>query len=233
MSWSDIFLLCFAVGVLWSIATFLLGGLHIGHVHVHGHGAHGHGHAGHFGHAHGGHAHGGHAHAGHSHGAAHNEPAGWIGSMLNPSSAAVFLAWFGGVGYILTRHTGLVLLIDIAVAVGMGLVGAWFLAAFLRFLQAREKPLDPADYDLIGILGQVSAAIRKGGVGEMIYVRDGCRRSLPARSEDGEEMKRGEEVVVTRFEKGIAFVRTWEAMTQPDASNTSRETLPREKNNVQ
>ena len=37
MSWSDIFLLCFSIGVLWSIATLLLGGLHIGHVHGHGH----------------------------------------------------------------------------------------------------------------------------------------------------------------------------------------------------
>jgi membrane protein implicated in regulation of membrane protease activity len=231
MSWSDIFLLCFAVGVLWSIATFLLGGLHIGHVHAHGHGGH-FGHA-HVGHGHAGPAHGGHAHAAHSHAPSHSEAAGWVGSMLNPSSAAVFLAWFGGVGYVLTRHTGLALLIDVVFAVAVGLIGAWFLAAFLRFLQAREKPLDPADYDAIGVLGQVSAAIRKGGVGEMIYARDGCRRSLPVRSDDGEEIKRGEEVVVTRFERGIAFVRTWEAMTQPEASNSSPETLPREKNNVQ
>ena len=144
--------------------------------------------------------------------------------MLNPSSMAVFLAWFGGVGYILTRHTGLLLLIDVAVAAVVGLIGAWFLAAFLRFLQAREKPLDPADYDLIGVLGQVSAAIRQGGIGEMIYARDGCRRSLPVRSEDATEIKRGEEVVVTRFEKGVAFVRTWDAMTQP---------MYQEKNNVQ
>jgi membrane protein implicated in regulation of membrane protease activity len=231
MSWSDIFLLCFAIGVLWSLATFLLGGLHIGHLHAHGH-------ATHFGHAqgahvHGAHVHSGHAHAGHSHTAPHNEPAGWIGSMLNPSSVAVFLAWFGGVGYVLTRHTGLALLIDIAIAIVIGLIGAWFLAAFLRFLQAREKPLDPVDYDLIGVLGQVSATIRKDGVGEVIYVRDGCRKSLPARSEDAAEIKRGEEVVVTRFEKGIAFVRTWEAMTQPDDSSSNPEILPKEKNNVQ
>jgi membrane protein implicated in regulation of membrane protease activity len=127
----------------------------------------------------------------------------------------------------------LALLLDVAVAIAVGVIGAWFLAAFLRFLQAREKPLDPADYDLIGVLGQVSATIRKDGVGEMIYIRDGCRRSLPVRSEDAAEIKRGEEVVVTRFEKGIAFVRTWEAMTQPGITDSSSETLPREKNNVQ
>lgn len=230
MSWSDIFLLCFAIGVLWSLATLLLGGLHIGHIHAHGHG---HAHLGHApgAHANVGHAHGGHVHAGHGHASGsqsaqthHNQAPGWVGSMLNPSSIAVFLAWFGGVGYILTRHTGLQLLIDIALAAVVGLAGAWFLAAFLRFLQAREKPLDPADYDLIGVLGHVSAAIRQGGIGEMIYVRDSCRRSLPIRSEDSLEIKRGEEVVVTRFEKGVAFVRTWDAMTQP---------MFEEKNNVQ
>ncbi len=31
MRWPDIYLLCFAVGALWSLATLLLGGFHLGH----------------------------------------------------------------------------------------------------------------------------------------------------------------------------------------------------------
>jgi hypothetical protein len=50
----------------------------------------------------------------------------------------------------------------------------------------------------------------------MIFVRDGSRRAVPARGEDGNEISRDEEVVVTRYEKGIAYVRTWAALTQPD-----------------
>jgi membrane protein implicated in regulation of membrane protease activity len=145
--------------------------------------------------------------------------------MANPSCGAVFLAWFGGIGYLLTRHSGLAFWLDLLLAVAVGLAGAWILAAFLRFLQSRERPLDPADYEIIGVLGQVSCAIRPDGVGELIYVRDGARRALPARAEDRQEIRRGEEVIVTRYEKGTAYVRTWEAMTR----QSHQEASPRER----
>ncbi len=241
MNWSDFYLLCFAVGSLWSIASLLLGGLHLGHsgpahagpvhdgpAHLgHGHMAHGHG-----GHIHTGHAHGhagmkaGEGHAGHGLGS-------WIGSMINPSCAAVYLAWFGGVGYLLTRHSGLGFWIDLIIAIGLGLGGAWVLAAFLRFLQSREQPLNPADYEMVGVLGQVSSPIRPDGVGEVIYVRDGARHIVAARTEDGKQIGRGEEVVVTRYEKGTAYVRTWEAMTQPGKVASKPESLQKETEHVE
>ncbi|MBV9302061.1 MAG: NfeD family protein [Acidobacteriaceae bacterium] len=188
MSWSNIYLLCFTVGALWSLAAVLLGGMHLGH-------------SGHVGPAHG-HAHV-HSHSGH-----------WLSRMINPSFAAVFLAWFGGVGYLLTRHSGVQFWITLLLAIALGVFGAWILSKFLRFLQSREQPLDPADYEMVGVLGRVSSPIRPNGIGEVIYVRDGARTPIFARSEDGKEIGRGEEVVVTRYEKGIAYVRTWEAMTQ-------------------
>ncbi len=217
MNWPNIFLFCFAVGALWSFASLLLGGMHLGHS--------GHGHFHLHGYGHGAHAHG-HGAQIHGHGHVHSSQDGgpsWIGSMVNPSCAAVYLAWFGGVGYLLTRHTGLVFWLDLLIAVAVGLTGAWLLAGFLRFLQSRDRPLDPADYEMVGVLGHVSCAIRPGGVGEMIFVRDGVRVPVAARSENGEEIPRGEEVVVTRYERGIAFVRTWEAMTQqsPDFGSES------------
>lgn len=230
MSWPDIYLLCFFVGALWSLASLLLGGAHLGHsgsAHV-GHG--------HFGHAHLGHGHL-HSPAKTGHGAIHDSPVlGWLGAMANPSCAAVYLTWFGGVGYLLTRHSGWTFWVNLLVAVAVGFVGAWILAAFLRFLQSREQPLDAADYEMIGILGRVSSPIRRGGVGEVIYVRDGVRRPLCAQSADGHEIRRDEEVIVTRFEKGIAYVRTWDAMTQPAnvADNEVPETtLQKETKHVQ
>ena len=204
MTWPNVYLLCFAVGVLWSIASLLLGGMHLGHS---GAGHVGHGHLGHHvGHAHA-HSHAGHAGSGHGFG-------NHLLSMVNPSCAAIFLAWFGGIGYLLTRHSGLAFWLNLTIAVAMGGGGAWLLASFLQFLQSREKPLDPLDYDMVGVLGEVSCKIRSEGVGEVIYVRDGARRPVPARSEDRTEIERGREVIVTRYEKGIAYVRTWEAMTQ-------------------
>jgi membrane protein implicated in regulation of membrane protease activity len=224
MSWTDLFLLCFVVGALWSLASLLLGGFHLGHsgtAHV-GHG--------HIGHAHG---HGGHGPA--KFGKASPSQSGnssWLGAMANPSCVAVYLAWFGGVGYLLMRHTGLAFWLNLVIAIALGLFGAWVLAAFLRFLQSREQPLDPADYDMVGTLGRVSSVIRPNGVGEVIYLRDGARRPLCARSEDGVEIRRDEEVIVTRFEKGIAYVRTWEAMTQPAKVAEMPGTLQKETKDV-
>jgi membrane protein implicated in regulation of membrane protease activity len=243
MNWPDFYLLCFGVGSLWSLASLLLGGIHLGHG---AGGAHAGGHA-HVGHHGGFHAadhgtgvhHGtaaGHHHSGsigHGQDANGDQLASWIGSMLNPSCVAVFLAWFGGIGYLLTRHSGFSLSVDLSIAVLLGLVGAWMLAAFLRFLSAREQPMNPADYEMVGVLGRVTCSIRPGGVGEVIYVRDGARKPLPARSEDGVAIGRDEEVVVTRYEKGIAFVRTWEAITQSERRLAAPKASPKETENVE
>jgi membrane protein implicated in regulation of membrane protease activity len=189
----EIFLYCFGIGSIWTVATALLGGLHVGH-HAHHHGAHA--------------GHGAHCHA-------HSSDLGyWLSAMITPASLAVFLAWFGGVGFLLTRHTGLLFWIDLSIAALFGVLGAWLLAAFLNFLQKREKPLDPTDYEMVGVLGKISSPIRPDGVGELIYIRDGARTPVCARSEDGSSIWRGEEVVVMRFERGIAYVSTWDAMLQ-------------------
>jgi membrane protein implicated in regulation of membrane protease activity len=186
MTSPDLYLFCFAVGTLWTVATTFLGTMHAGHGHGHGHSTHA-------------------THAVHGMGE-------WLAVMVNPNSLAIFLAWFGGVGYLLTRHTGLAFWIDLTLSVLFGLLGACLLAAFLRFLQAHEQPLNPVDYQMIGILGRVSSPIRPDGVGELIYTRDGARRPVCARSEDGMPIGRDTEVVVTRFEKGVAYVRTWDSM---------------------
>lgn len=210
MTWPDIYLFCLLVGGLWSVVS-LLSGMHFGHGHFHFHH----------------HGHHGPAQHGHSH----------ASDLLNPSSLSVFLAWFGGIGYLLTRHSGLELWADFGLAAAVGLVGAWLLSSFLGFLQRRERPLNPADYEMTGVLGQVSSPIRTGGVGEVIYLRDGARRLVPARSEENIDIGRGQEVIVTRYEKGIAYVRTWEAMTRLDRPSfrsemLGSETLQKENRNV-
>lgn len=55
-----------------------------------------------------------------------------------------------------------------------------------------------------------------------------------ARSEDGRTIERDTEAIVTRFEKGIAYLRTWDAMvTQPDVTGSVGETLQRTDKNVE
>lgn len=217
MTSSEIYLICFGVGSLWSAASLFMGGMHLGH------GTHGHVHSVH-----------GHAHATHGH--SHSSPlawSSWLGTLLTPGCIAVFLAWFGGIGYLLTRHSALGRWADLAIAVLVGLAGAFLLGAFLRWLQSHEQPLESIDTDIVGTLGRVSSLIRPGGVGEVIYTRDGSRRCVAARSEGGNEISRDEEVVVTRYEKGIAYVRTWAALTQSGADVERLKTLPEEIENVE
>lgn len=201
MTWADIYLICFLVGLLLSVLSFLLGNLHFvgldgGHGDV-GHGDFGHADAGHgdFGHGNGEHAvtHGAHV------------------SFFNFGTVAAFLTWFGGAGFVLTRYSSVWFWFGLLLAIAIGIVGAsivfWFLA---KVLMKNEQDLDPADYDMVGVLGRVSSPIRAGGTGEIIYSQEGTRRTCGARSEDGNAIEKGAEVVVTRYERGLAYVRRWE-----------------------
>ena len=214
MTWADFYLICFVTGFLFSFFSFLMGGLHW-HLpfHIHFPGAA----DPHF-HVHGGTAHGGVGqHAGHASG-----QQGTPVSYVNPLTIAIFLAWFGGTGYLLTRYSSFMVASALMVSVVAGLVGASIVFVFLaRVLTSPEEAMDPADFDMIGVLGRLSLPIREGGTGELIYSQAGTRRTCGARTEDGSAVAKGSEVVVTRYEKGIAYVRRWEEMTGEQESGVS------------
>ena len=207
MTWATFYLVCFAAGFLFSLFSFL-SGMHWGL--PHGIGAHGHtgahGHIAAHGHT------GAHSHTGH----------GSILSVLNPVTLAVFLAWFGGTGYLLTRYSSLWFALGLAVATLSGIVGAGIVFLFLtKVLVADDACLDPADFEMAGVLGRVSSTIREGGTGEIIYSQAGTRRTCGARAEDGAAIAKGAEIVVTRYEKGIAYVRLWTEMAGEEPSDVS------------
>ena len=182
MSWSDLYLICFLVGFGLSGLALLAGGVHLHLPHLHFH------HGIHVPHAQGG-------------------ELPWF----NFGTIAAFLAWFGGTGYLLERYSHVWFVVALGIAVLSGLAAAsvvfWFLA---KVLMSREAALDPADYDMIGVLGRLSIPIRPGGTGELIYSQEGTRRVCGARAEERGALPKGAEVIVTRYEKGIAYVRPWE-----------------------
>ncbi len=199
MTWANFYLLCFALGFTFSLLSFLAGGLHWHLPHFPG--AHGHV---------GAHAHGARA-----------------GAFLNPVTLAAFLAWFGGVGYLLTRFSAVGLVVSLGVAVIGGLAGAGVIYLFLgHVLMSEDENLDPEDYVMTGVLGETSMPIREGGTGEIIYSQAGTRRTCGARTEDGGAIAKGVEIVVTRYEHGIAYVRTWEQMTADSAADKSNSKTP-------
>jgi hypothetical protein len=194
MNWETFYLICFVTGFLLSLISFL------GAVHVHAP------------HVHVPHLHLGHLHVGHAPHAASGSGRGGA-SPINFPTVTAFLAWFGGTGYLLTRYSSIWFVLALLLAGAAGTFGAavvfWFL---VKVLLAHEHDLEASDYDMIGVLGRISSGIRAGGTGELIYSQEGVRRCCGARSETGAPIVKGIEVVVTRYERGIAYVRPWEEM---------------------
>jgi hypothetical protein len=212
MTWSDFYLICFAVGFCFSFFSFVFGSSRLGRLHL----PHFHGHAGgHLPAAHGPVAHGPATNANTANsaqGAGHGHARATV-SPFNPPSVAAFLAWFGGTGYLLTRFSPLWVGSALLLAVVAGLIGGAIIFFFLtKILMSDQEYLDPADFEMVGVLGKLSVPIREGGTGELIYSQMGTRRVCGARSEEGSAIGKGTEVVVTRYEKGIAYVRLWEEM---------------------
>jgi membrane protein implicated in regulation of membrane protease activity len=207
MTWETFYATCFVVGLLLSILSFLGGALHL-HLprglHLHTGGLHAHT--------------GGHGAA--AHGGVHGARGA---SFFNFGTITAFLAWFGGTGLLLTRHSTLWALLALGVSTASGLAGAsivfWFL---FKVLLAHDKDLNPDDYYMVGVLGRVSSTIREGGVGEMIFSQEGVRRAACIRSESGQPIARGTEVVVTQYKGGIAYVRPWEEMSEMDSASAMK-----------
>jgi hypothetical protein len=217
MTWADFYLICFALGFCLSVFSFVFGGSRTGRLHL----PHFHGHAG------GAHlpaagvpaAHGlvttGHATVAGATSAASTRTQQASGvSPFNFVTLTAFLAWFGGTGYLLTRYSGLWVGFGLLASVTSGLVGGSIVFLFLsKVLISDDENMDPADYEMVGVLGRVSSSIREGGTGEIIYTQMGTRRVCGARGDDSSAIAKGTEVVVTRYEKGIAYVRLWSEMS--------------------
>lgn len=196
MSWSDIYLLCFIVGFSLSLLSFLAGAIHI-HLPFRMHLP-----------FHGGHGHGGLAKAGRTGGGTHV-------SWFNASTAMAFLAWFGGIGYILATRSHLEALLALLIAVATGLVAASVVFRFMvKLMNAESSHLRDEDYRYEGLVGTVTIPIRANGTGEIVFLQGGARRSAGARSNDGTALEKGAEVVTERYEDGIAYVRRWDEFAQ-------------------
>lgn len=246
---ATIFLICFFVGLIYTVAALLLGlgheagaghhnaptGMAGGHAHhggghglgghdsgghsVGGHGAGGHGVSGHNA---GGHGAGGQAGHGSAEAVARGSESGSMHNKSGPSpfnltTAMAFLTWFGGAGYILRTSLGLWALVALVGAVLAGTIGAGLVFLFLsRILYASQRILDPRDFHLPGTLARVTIPIRPGGTGEIVYTKDGTRQVAGARASNEQTIERGTEVVIMRYERGLAYVERWTDLMQND-----------------
>ncbi len=202
MTWELFYLACFAVGLVLCLVSVVTGGHH-GHFHL------------------GGHAHlavprVGPAHAAHT-AAAHGLP------LVNGFTLTAFLCWFGGTGYLLRAHASFTFALVLVFATLSGLAGAGIVSWFLgSVLLSHERPLTAEETAIPGVLGRVSGPLRPGVTGEILFTQLGARRFVPARSDDGTSIPRDAEVVVLRYERGIAYVRRWDELAADPLAATDQ-----------
>jgi hypothetical protein len=198
MTWSDFYLFCFLVGFALSVFSFLAGAGHI-HVFLKWHLP---------------------FHLGHHWGGGHGGLRGSLKasaqiSWFNASTFMAFLAWFGGTGYLLTRRSHLLALTSLSISVVTGLFAGWVVFRFMvKLVQVNDAPMTSEDRRVEGALGTISMPIRENGTGEIIFSLGETRRCSGARSGDGKPIEKGAEVIIERYEKGIAYVKRWEEVSK-------------------
>jgi len=210
---TTLYLICFTLGLALTVLSALgaFTHLHVGHAHLHLHAAHGAGHAP--------------LRVG---GAKGSVSKGGV-SPINGFTLAAFLCWFGGCGYLLSRSGDFALIAVLFLSMITGLTGGAILFWFLvRVLLPHERELTAADTDIVGVYGVVTGPIREQGTGEVHFSQNGSRHFAPARSDEGTALPRGTEVVVMRYEQGIAYVRPWEEVAGEASSTDATTSTPQQ-----
>jgi hypothetical protein len=213
MEWlSTLFLGAFFFGLIFSVATLLLGfghhGLHFGgqQVDLHTSVTHAHSLPGAY-----------YLEASHAAGES---------SAVSPwtiTGLTAFVAWFGGVGYLALTEFQVAAWLSLLLAALAGAVGWRLVYLAFRGLARSERVMDPADYRLEGTVARVSGAISDGRIGEIQFAKGGVRRSAGARSIDNSALPRDAEVVIVRYERGIAYVQPWREFVEGGAPAGARE----------
>lgn len=142
-------------------------------------------------------------------------------SNINAAAITAFLTWFGGGGLLLERLTPALsevvgpfsMPLIYAGAAVIGISGGALINSVIGALTKRESTAE--SLSMLGVIAKVVVTIRQGdGTGEIVFTHAGTRRVAGARSDRGSAIAKGTEVVVTRYDKGIAYVSTWDELKE-------------------
>lgn len=177
----NIFELCFLVGAIFTVVSFLLGHLF------------------HFGH----HGDGGFDTSGHTH-IDNDHQGGPIISPFKPVVIMAFLTVFGGMGVISLKYMGLAAIFALAAALSTGLFASFLMYRFIIVpLYMAQNTSAVSQRELIGIPATVILDIKKGCFGKITYVVNNNTYTAPAISGESEEILRGERVVILNIQKNV------------------------------
>jgi len=172
-----VYLICFGVGVLFTICSAL------------------------FGHIFGGEGHDGHVDGSGGHAEAGVDSSDMPGvSALSPTVIASFITAFGGIGMILNQIPATrppFISGPLSVLGGFAIAGSvlWLLRQLFRHTQSSSESKVGT---LVGLTATIITPIPENGVGEIAYVQSGTRYTAPAREDNGAPVAGGRAVQITR-----------------------------------
>ena len=180
-----VYLICFGVGLLFTVCTAL------------------------FGHIFGGEGHDGHVDGSGGHAEAGVDASDMPGvSALSPTVIASFVTAFGGIGMILHQVPAMK---PVFISGPLSLVGGFAIAGSVLWLlrQLFRRTQSSSESKVASLVGQTATIITpipENGVGEIAYVQAGTRYTAPAREERGATVANGRPVKITRVVAGQFFV---------------------------
>ncbi|MEA3213280.1 MAG: hypothetical protein QOE70_6337 [Chthoniobacter sp.] len=180
-----IYLICFGVGLLFTIVTAVFADVFGGGHDLHAGGLHGHAEGG-FG--------------------SHDMP-GF--SALSPTVIASFVTAFGGFGMVCSKWgpTASPWLSAPLAALGAFTVAALVLLLFRSIFRSTQGSSESHVASLVGAAATVISPVPAASVGEIAYVQGGTRYTAPAREEDGTPLPAGQPVIITRIVGTQFYVR--------------------------
>jgi membrane protein implicated in regulation of membrane protease activity len=125
---------------------------------------------------------------------------------LNLTAGMAFATWFGGAGWLVLHYTGAGPLVACLAGAAAGWPAYRLVAGFYSLLHASETVRHRAQDNLEGTLARVTARAAAGGVAEIVFEHQGLRRVEGARALEGHALEKGDEVVITGYEGGLAIV---------------------------
>lgn len=197
---SALFLICFGIGLFTSVGALLLG---------HGHADGMNGHSGVGGHGHSGHG-GGNSDFSYNGDANHGHNVGTVRApVLNLQIVLAFLLGFGAAGLVARQvwPMGLALFhILLGVAGGITFAALVYLLLAKVLVRGQTPYLLAGDFDPVGVEGTVSSGIFGDRLGEISFTMNGSLMAMPAKSREGQDLRKGRLVVVLQVRNNVAIV---------------------------
>ncbi|SDK41775.1 hypothetical protein [Natronincola ferrireducens] len=125
---------------------------------------------------------------------------------LKPVVITAFITVFGGVGLI-SLNRGIESFLATIIASASGLIVSTLLYKLVIVpLHKAQNTSAISQKELIGHRAKVKLEIKANVFGSIVYSKGGNTYSAPAKSREGVDIKRGEEVIIIAIEKGVYYV---------------------------